>query len=138
GEPVAGGAAARLDELADSLPLLGPAVGMVVRELAVAREPDPAVEGDPRHQLRDRVVAEVGKLPDARVLVPPHDAEPVERRADPLPRRLVERVALAEVQVNGLEQVAPRPELELRLRCVAVPHRARVAVPAQRKLLEPR
>src|SRR2546423_3353826 len=96
--PVAGGETARLDEVAERLLLFGPAIGVVVGKLVVARKADPAIEGDPSHQLRDRVVAKLRKLPDARVLVTPDDAEPVERRGDPLAGRLVEGVSLAQVQ----------------------------------------
>src|SRR5205823_672645 len=71
--------AAALDEVADGVALLAPALGVVTGELAFLDEPERAVEGRPARELRDRVAAQVGQLPDPRILVAPDDAEAVDR-----------------------------------------------------------
>src|SRR5205085_5953953 len=68
-----------LDELADGVALLAPPCRVVARELALLDERERAVEGRPAGELRDRVVAQVGQLPDPGVLVAPDHTQAVDR-----------------------------------------------------------
>src|SRR5439155_22512209 len=122
---------AGLDEVADGVALLAPALGVVTGELAFLDEPERAVEGHPARELRDRVVAQVGQLPDPRVLVAPDHAEAVDRVGQAAAGGVVELVALANVEVGRLEEVAPGAELELRARRVALGNGPRGAIASQ-------
>jgi hypothetical protein len=63
------------------------------------------------------------ELPHPGVLVPPEDRDAVDAAGQHLSRRVVEDVPPGDVQTGGLEQVAPRAQLELVACRVAVADR---------------
>ena len=71
------------------------------------------------------------ELPHPRVLVRPEDRDAIDAARQHVPGLPVEHVPLRDVEVGGLEQVAPGTELELRTRRVPVADGLRVAIPAE-------
>src|SRR5581483_6953420 len=133
--PLLRGPAAVVDPRTDLLRLLAPRVGTLARRLPLRRELQRPVERDPAVHLRDRVVTEVVELPDPGVLVLPDAADVVGDLGDADAGVLVERVAVAHVELDRLEQVAVRAELELAGGAVSLPHRLRTAIAAELELL---
>jgi hypothetical protein len=77
------------------------------------------------------VEARLLELPHPRVLVRPEERDAVDAVREHLPRLRVEHVALRDIQVRRLEQVAPRSELELRGGRVAVADGTGIAIAAK-------
>ena len=71
------------------------------------------------------------ELPHPGVVVRARGSRRGRRSREHLPGLLVEHVALGDVELGGLEEVAPRAELELRARRVPVADGPRVAVAAE-------
>jgi hypothetical protein len=116
--------------------LLTPLRNVVVRQVTVCGELQCPIERHPDRELRRCVVAVLVELPHPGVLVLPEDRDAVDAAREHLPGLLVERVPLRDVESRGLEQVAPRTELELRARRIPVPDGLRVAITAEvRQLL---
>ena len=64
----------------------------------------------------------VVKLPDTRVVVGPDRGQPVEALLDQAGGLFVERISGFEVEVDCLDEVAPRTELQLTGSRIAVPN----------------
>ena len=117
-----------LDEFAHVLGALAPPLGTVARELPVLDEPEGAIEGRPDPQLGDCVVLLIRQLPQPGILLCPNPCQMVENLGQPAGRDIVKGVAVADVQLGRLQEIAVAAELQLPCRAVPAPHRARAAI----------